>query len=200
MPRSLGGVQVSVNGSAIPLLYVSDSQVNAVAPLNLSGTTARVHVTFNGADTSDFIAAIVESNPEIFQRSDGTAAAVNQDGSINSREHPAPAGSVVAIWATGIGATPFDVWQDGRIATVPVSLGCCQILAQGGPVNVLYGGVAPGIVAGVAQVNFRAPLPFSNSLLGTADVSLVAGTVVSHTVQIYITVTTGAEKMAIPTW
>jgi uncharacterized protein (TIGR03437 family) len=200
MPRSLGGVQVSVNGSAIPLLFVSDGQINAVMPLFLSGATARVRVSFSGVDASDFVAAIVDAIPEIFQRSDGTAAAVNQDGSINSREHPAPAGSVVAIWATGIGATPFDVWQDGRIATVAVSLGCCQILAQGGPVNVLYGGVAPGIVAGVAQVNFRAPLPFSNSLLGAADVSLVAGGVASHPVQVYISVPTGAEKMAIPTW
>jgi hypothetical protein len=52
----------------------------------------------------------------------------------------------------------------------------------------------------VAQVNFRAPLPFSNFLLGTADVSLVAGGVASHTVQIYVAVPTGAEKLAIPTW
>ena len=200
MPRSLGGVQVSVNGSPIPLLFVSDTQINAVMPVFLLGATARLHVSFNSVDTADFVAAIVESNPEIFQRSDGTAAAVNQDGSINSREHPAPVGSVVAIWVTGIGATPFDVWQDGQIATVPISLGCCQILAHGGPANVLYGGVAPGIVAGVAQVNFRAPLPFSNFLLGTADVSLVADGVSSHPVQIYVAMPTGAEKMAIPTW
>jgi uncharacterized protein (TIGR03437 family) len=200
MPRSLGGVRVSVNGSPVPLLYVSATQINAVMPVFLSGATARVHVSFNSVDTADFVAAVVDAIPEIFQRSDGTAAAVNQDGIINSREHPAAPGSIVAIWTTGIGATAFDVWRDGRIETVPINLGCCQILAREGPVNVLYGGVAPGIVAGVAQVNFRAPLPFSNFLLGTADVSLVAGGVASHTVQIYVAVPTGAEKLAIPTW
>jgi uncharacterized protein (TIGR03437 family) len=200
MPRSLGGVQVSVNGSPVPLLYVSDSQVNAVAPLNITGITAHVHVTFNGADTSDFIAAVVESNPEIFQRADGTAAAVNQDGTINSPDHPAPVGSVVAIWATGIGATPFGVWQDGRIAAGPLDFGCCQVLPEGRPVDVLYGGVAPGIVAGVVQINFRAPVPSSNLLLGTAAVSLVAGGMTSHPVAIYVAMPTGGEKMAIPTW
>jgi hypothetical protein len=32
LPTSLAGVQVLVNGVAVPLLYVSDSQINAVAP------------------------------------------------------------------------------------------------------------------------------------------------------------------------
>ena len=41
MPKSLGGVQVSVNGSPVTLLYVSDSQVNAVTPLYLSGAAVR---------------------------------------------------------------------------------------------------------------------------------------------------------------
>ena len=200
MPRSLGGVQVSVNGSPVPLLYVSDTQINAVMPLFLSGATALVHVTFNSADTSDFVAAIVDAIPEVFQGPDGSAAAVNQDGTINSREHPAPVGSVIAIWVTGIGASPFGVWQDGRIASGPADFGCCQVLPQKGPADVLYGGAAPGIVAGVAQVNFRAPVPFPNSLVGTADVSLVAGGVTSHPVTIYVAMPTGAEKMAIPTW
>ena len=102
-----------INGSPVPLLYVSDSQVNAVTPLFLSGITAHVQVSFNGVDTADFAGTVLEAIPEIFQHGDGTAAAVNQDGSINSPEHPAPPGSIVAIWATGIGATPFG---SGRMA------------------------------------------------------------------------------------
>ena len=179
MPRSLGGVQVSINGSPVPLLYVSDSQVNAVTPLFLSGITAHVQVSFNGVATADFAATVLEAIPEIFQRGDGTAAAVNQDGSINSPEHPAPPGSIVAIWATGIGATPFGSAQDGRIAPSASDFGCCEILAQG-PANVVYGGAAPGIVAGVVQVNFQVPAQFG------LYVTLVAGGATSHPVQIYV--------------
>jgi len=181
MPKSLAGVQVSINGSPVPLLYVSGSQVNAVTPLYLSGATARVRVSFNGVETADFVAAVVASSPEVFQRADGTAAAVNQDGSINSPEHPAQAGSIVTIWATGIGATPYGVWQDGRIAPGALDFDCCQVYAQGAA-NVLYGGTAPGIVAGVVQVNFQvASGP-------TVYVSLSAGGMTAHSVRIYVTV------------
>jgi uncharacterized protein (TIGR03437 family) len=175
----LGGVQVSINGSPVPLLYVSDSQVNAVTPLFLSGSTASVHVTVNGAATADFTATVPEAIPEIFQRGDGTAAAVNQDGSINSPDHPAPPGSIVAIWATGTGGTPFGSGQDGRIAASAIDFGCCAILTPG-PANVVYGGAAPGIVAGVVQVNFQVPAQ------PELFITLAAGGATSHTVRIYV--------------
>jgi uncharacterized protein (TIGR03437 family) len=194
MPASLGGVQVSVNGSPVPLLYVSDSQVNAVTPIYLSGTTARMHVTFNGVVTADFVAAVAAAVPEIFQRGDGTAAAVNADGSINSAEHPAPPGSVVAVWATGIGAPPFGAWQDGRIAAGAADFGCCQVWVQGRAAGVLYGGAAPGIVAGVVQVNFAVP----GELLdygSTVGISLSAGGMTSDLVQIYVGAAEGVREM-----
>jgi uncharacterized protein (TIGR03437 family) len=122
---------------------------------------------------------VLEAIPEIFQHGDGTAAAVNQDGSINSLEHPAPPGSIVAIWATGVGGTPFASAQDGRIAAGASDFGCCEILGQG-PANVVYGGAAPGIVAGVAQVNFQVPAGF------VLYVTLVAEGATSHPVQIYV--------------
>jgi uncharacterized protein (TIGR03437 family) len=169
------------------LLYVSDSQVNAVAPMFFTGFPARVRVSFNGVDTADFVATVVAAIPEIFQRGDGTAAAVNQDGSINSPEHPAQPGSIVSIWATGIGTTPFGVWQDGRLASGALDFGCCQVWAQGHSADVLYGGVAPGIVAGVAQINFQ--LPAQAPAFGpTVEISLSAGGVTSHSVEIYVAV------------
>ena len=185
MPKSLGGVQVSINGTPVPLLYVSDSQVNAVTPLYLSGSTARVSISFNSSVTADFVATLVGAIPEVFPRGDGMAAAVNQDGSVNSADHPAPPGSVVAIWVTGIGTTSFGAWQDGRLASGAADFGCCQVDVDGYPADVLYGGAAPGIVAGVAQVNFK--LPAQLSAYGpTVTVSLSAGGATSHSVQIYV--------------
>ena len=184
LPKSLGGVQVTINGTPIPLLYVSDSQVNAVAPQFFSRPPV-LRVTGNGADTGDFATAIVDSDPEIFQRVDGTAVAINQDGSVNSPEHPAKADSIVAIWATGAGLTPsFDAVLDGQIATVAQDLRCCQAYALG-PVNVLYGGAAPGAVSGVVQVNFQVPaLP--NFYNGVITVSISAHDRDSSGVQIFV--------------
>ena len=189
MPTLLGGVQVFIGGLPVPLLYVSDSQVNAVTPLYLPVATERVHVSFNGSDTADFAATAVGAIPEVFQRGDGTAAAINQDGSVNSADHPALPGTVVAIWVTGIGATPYGFWQDGYLAGGPTDFWCCQVYVDGYPADVLYGGAAPGIVAGVAQVNFQwPPAGLSLSYAPGVTVSVSAGGVTSHTVRIYVTV------------
>jgi len=181
MRVSLGGVQVFVNGSPVPLLYVSDSQVNAVTPLNLPVATERVHVSFNSSDTADFAATVMGAIPEVFQRGDGTAAAINQDGSVNSADNPAPPGSVVAVWVTGIGATPYGFWQDGYLAGGPTDFWCCQVYVDGYPAEMLYGGAAPGVVAGVAQVNFRWPVAgLSLSYAPEVIVSVSAHGVTAH--------------------
>jgi uncharacterized protein (TIGR03437 family) len=188
MPTLLGGVQVFIGGLPVPLLYVSDSQVNAVTPLYLPVVTERVHINFNGVDTADFMATVTGAIPEVFQRGDGTAAAINQDGSVNSADHPAPAGSVVAIWVTGIGATPYGFWQDGYLAGGPTDFWCCQISVDGYPADVLYSGAAPGIVAGVAQVNFRwPPAGLSLSYSPEVGVSVSAHGVTAHSVYVYMT-------------
>ncbi|MEO8595397.1 MAG: hypothetical protein ABI759_18900 [Candidatus Solibacter sp.] len=186
MPRILGGVEVLFDNSPVALLYVSDSQINAVAPLRFSTGTPRVKIRKNGVDTNEFSTAILTANPQVFQQPDGTAAAVNQDGSINSPGHPAPPGSVVSIWATGIGSAPFNVWEDGHVALAARDFDCCRIeAARQAP--VVYGGVAPGIVAGVVQVNFQV----SNALAANGPViqfSLAAGGAVSRPVGIYVQV------------
>jgi uncharacterized protein (TIGR03437 family) len=146
-----------------------------------------VRVTVNGVNTPDLLVTNLQAIPEIFQTADGTAAAVNQDGTINSPDHPAQPGSIVAIWATGIGATTFGVWQDGQIAAGATDLGCCQIWAQDHPAAVLYGGTAPGLVSGVAQINFRVPaqvIAYGPTI--PLYLSVAGGT--SHPAQIYVAV------------
>jgi uncharacterized protein (TIGR03437 family) len=174
LPTSLGGVQVTINGSLLHLLYVSDSQINAVAPQYLTGP-ARLRI-----NSVEFVASVGPSDPQIFQTADGVAIAINQDGSLNSPDRPAPAGSVVAIWATGVGGYP--VLQDGKIATTAQALNCCQVYG-GGPLNVLYGGAAPGAVAGVVQVNFQVPLLVFGDTLG---VSISANQRSSSVAEIYV--------------
>ena len=72
----------------------------------------------------------------------------------------------MAIWATGTGTPPvYGGLEDGRIATAAQDLGCCQVYAVG-PVNVVYGGAAPGAVAGVMQVNFIVPELHDGDTLG----------------------------------
>ena len=93
VPKSLGGVQVFFNDLPAALLYVSDSQINAVVPFGVAGRPAvPVRIVSNGVSTADFTAIVVPAVPQIFQGPNQAAAAVNQDGSINSADRPASPG------------------------------------------------------------------------------------------------------------
>jgi uncharacterized protein (TIGR03437 family) len=89
----------------------------------------------------------------------GQTAALNQDGQSNSRARPAVPGSVISVWATGVGQlSPPGV--DGAVAEAGSVAGpIAQVLAWigGEAAEVLYAGVAPGFLQGVIQVNLRIP-------------------------------------------
>jgi len=182
LPKSLAGVQVLFDDAAAPLLYVSDTQVNAIVPFALSGqTSARLRLSWNGVAAPDFPVAVVPTMPEIFMSAGGYAAAVNEDGSLNSADHPAKPGSVVAIWATGTGAIAA---RDGEIATSAHDYYCCSIQASYGTVEVLYAGAAPTLAAGITQINFRIRV---SSGFGILVVQIVAGDRISDSAAIYVT-------------
>ncbi len=151
LPTALAGVQVAIGDVPVPLLYVSNTQINAIAPaaLNAPGDT-QVQITVNGVAMPVFRVAIDPADPQVFANADGSAAAINQDGSINSAAHPAPAGSIVSIWATGTGNV---FGADGQRATAAQPTCTCYITHS----TVTYAGTAPQLVNGVTQINFQIP-------------------------------------------
>ena len=167
-PTTLGGVEVSVNGTSIPLLYVSANQINAVFPAEvIANSAATVRVTNGTAVSAYYPVRIVGSSPE------ANRTVINQDGSINSMSNPAPGGSIVTFYVTGFQSS-FAPLADGQVATVADNDACalesgCMITAatvaffQLGPLSipatVTYAGAAPGIVAGVTQFNLQVGTP-----------------------------------------
>jgi len=167
LPTTLGNVQVMVNGIAAPLLYVSETQINVVAPVELTPGATAMQVALNGVYLLDFRVEIDRAAPEVF------AVAINQDGTVNSQANPAKAGSYVSVWATGTGYFPAS---DGQMAT-DAAWFCsiddyCQIVDDGGnPVEVSYIGAAPGTVNGVVQINFTVDSGFSGYYLSVDGIS-----------------------------
>ena len=157
-PTQLGGVQVLVNGVPIPLLYVSDSQINAQIPAPLGNLDNAVVRMVNGSATfPDLRSSVDASIFGVFQNPDGTAKAINQDGTLNSSSNPAKAGTIVSIWATGFGGNSGPT-VDGHIATVANNwCGYCQIAVEGINATTAYAGAAPGLIDGVMQINFTVP-------------------------------------------
>jgi len=168
-PTQAGGVRVLVGGVPAPLLYVSATQINAILPFGLGDNPmAQVVVEREGVRSNIFAMTVVEASPGPFQQAPPNAtfgAILNQDGTLNSPANPAPAGSVVALWASGLGAFSPPL-ADGEIvgttgpfpgleAEVSVEIG-------GIPAQIQYAGAAPGLAAGIAQINFVVPAGISS--------------------------------------
>ncbi|MBS1809296.1 MAG: hypothetical protein JST84_14120 [Acidobacteria bacterium] len=66
LPKSLGGTEVTVNGAAADLLYVSPAQINYVLPSNLSPGTAAIEVKTNGVVVGKGIATVASAAPGLF--------------------------------------------------------------------------------------------------------------------------------------
>jgi uncharacterized protein (TIGR03437 family) len=90
----------------------------------------------------------------------GQAAAINQDGSINSASNPAPRGSIIAVYITGTGAlTPQIPDRSLGPSTPPFPGPVLNINVGFGTLtaSVVFAGQAPTLIAGVTQVNAQIP-------------------------------------------
>ncbi|HTT60617.1 MAG TPA: SMP-30/gluconolactonase/LRE family protein [Bryobacteraceae bacterium] len=163
LSNSLGGVQVLFNGNPAPLFYVQSNQINAQVPYEMAGqTSAQLQIVSGDVVLAATQVALADANPALFTLNYGTgnAVVVNQDGTINSDQNPAPRGSYVVLYATGEGQTsPAGVTGQAAAApfprpVLPVSLTIADI-----PASILFAGEAPGFV-GLMQINAQVPSGF----------------------------------------
>jgi uncharacterized protein (TIGR03437 family) len=152
---------VTFDGVPAPVLYTSDSQVSAIVPYSVEGkTTTTVQVDYRGLDSTPLSVNVAEAAPGIFTiSSQGQAAALNQDGSVNSPSNGADPGAYVSIYATGGGqTTPAGI--DGLYTgtdILPRQLQDVKVEVGGLEADVPYAGDAPYFPAGAMQVNFVVP-------------------------------------------
>jgi len=167
-PTRMANVQVTFDGTPAPLLWVQDAQINLVAPWSLTpGHDTQVCVSYNDVNANCLTLPVVQATPAVFMVDARYAAALNQDGSYNSADNPAAPGSIVTVYATGLGAiTPSQ--PDGSLIGLPlpantltfgveavVGLGPSGSVGIYTPFDVQYAGPASTLVAGVSQINFR---------------------------------------------
>lgn len=178
----LAGTTVSFNGINAPLLYTSPTQIDAIVPYAMANATmASISVNYQGQGVVSTNVPIVASFPGIFTMTgtgSGQAAAVNQNGTINSLTNPAAQGSVVAIYLTGEGPTN-PAGTDGASTPLPPApprapLQGVSVYLSGQPVGVTYAAEAPGAVAGLMQINVQIP----TNLIQTSNAGPVAVPVV----------------------
>lgn len=160
LPKSLAGVQVIVNGRPAPLFFVSDKQINLLAPSNLPEDYATFQV-INGSSSNAVTVYANASAPGVFTQPAGgvsTAAALHADYTLVNDVSPAMPGETILIYLTGLGLVSPAI-QDGAaapsdqfintVAKTTVFFGT----AQG---TVSFSGLAP-LYAGLYQLNVVVP-------------------------------------------
>ena len=160
---ALAGTRVLFDGIPSPMIYAKGGQASVVVPYAVSGkTSTQVQTEYQGESTGAVSLPVVPVALGIFTSDSsgrGQGAIVNQDGSINSPSNPAPAGSIVLVYATGEGQTnPLGI--DGKPGDVPAPAPVVQpptALVGGLTARVSYAGGVPGLLAGVIQLNVQIP-------------------------------------------
>ena len=166
---TIGGVQVLFNGYPAPMIYASNTQVSAIVPYEMAPfASPTVLIKYVGQTSNGYQLTSATTVPGLFAQNSqgsGPGAILNQDNSVNGPGNAAAKGSIVQVFMTGEGATsPASV--TGKITTAtlpppqvtPAPLLSVGVLINGQPATWTYAGEAPGMAAGLMQLNVQIPL------------------------------------------
>ncbi|HLK68006.1 MAG TPA: SBBP repeat-containing protein [Bryobacteraceae bacterium] len=188
-PTSLAGIQVLFGSQPAPLLFVQANEIHAVAPFAfpLASNLPVIQVQVGGQTVASLEVAAYSSDAAIFAVN-GQGAIINQDGTINTPDNPARLGSIVSVYATGTGYltdvnhTVLNPLADGQVTPIPppyivTSIYNPEVLFAGVAGTTLFSGAAPGLIAGMTQINVQLPgaLPSGTVLSAVPAVLVVAG-------------------------
>jgi uncharacterized protein (TIGR03437 family) len=179
----VSGFQVLFDGTPAPIIYTSATQSAVIVPYSVAGKQAvLMTMQYQQLVSSPVSLAVAPAAPGLFTANSagaGLLAALNSNGSANTRANPVSTGGVIVFFETGEGLTN-PTPSDGQIAgsTAPTPQLPVTVTIGGQPAEVLYSGGVPGVTAGVMQVNARVPQSAQPGLL---PVVLTIGSYVSQT-------------------
>jgi uncharacterized protein (TIGR03437 family) len=163
LPTALGDSCLTVNGLAVPMLFVSPGQINAQLPFETIGNVTMVLHTPGGV-SDNFNLVVTPGAPSVFLS--GTAGPDTDlptilrtdDGQLVTASNPIHKNDTLLIYLTGLGQTNPAVPDGlpGPSSPLAVALTQPQVTLGGAGLQVLYAGLAPGEV-GVYQINVKIP-------------------------------------------
>jgi len=149
LPTEVNGVGVTINGTAVPVSFVSNTQINFLVPSTTPIGPAQIQTTNNGLTSGTVAVNVDPLAPAFFtlgtnatsgnvyiaaEHSDGTL--IGPPATIKSAT-PAEPGETIVLFATGFGPTPAS---SGALAVTPA------IVIDGIDADVTFAGlVEPGL-------------------------------------------------------
>lgn len=173
-PTMLENVQVMINGTAVPILYVSPTQISAIVPSDLmpsdtTGQYAQIQVISNGTPSNVVTAFINQTAPGVFTQTEnglGSAAAFHANGLLVTPTNPAMPGETLNVYVTGLGmVSPAGILPSGPyLPTAPITA-----TIGGAQAQITFPGLPPAMspsMTGLNQIQVQVPMGASgNSVL-----------------------------------
>jgi uncharacterized protein (TIGR03437 family) len=172
LSNSLGGVQVLINGTAVPMFYVTPNQLAAMVPFTITGSTATVAVT-NGSQQSNTVTVpVAASSPGLFTASAnglGPALIQHADYTLVSTASPAKRGETVIVYLTGLGPVSPMIAAGAAAPINPLSFvtGPVAVYIDDVPATIAYQGLTPTAVA-LYQLNVVVPTTVASGTIPLA--------------------------------
>jgi uncharacterized protein (TIGR03437 family) len=164
LPTALGESCLVVNGTPIPLLFVSSRQVNAQLPLNMGGNVSMDIHTPAGV-SNNYNLVVASAAPAVFLS--GTAGPQTglatifraENGQLVTPTNPVRPGDTLVIYLTGMGPTSPEVQAGLQTPpTLLTSVTQTPTLTLGSSnLSILYAGLVPGFISGLYQINATVP-------------------------------------------
>jgi uncharacterized protein (TIGR03437 family) len=179
LQNMLGGVQVTLNGTAVPIFYVSSSQIIIITPFSTpTYSFATFQVNNNGVKSNPITLYTATSAPGVFTTTAtgvGPAAVTHANGAVVTASNPAKAGETLVVYLNGLGAVSPAVPSGAAAPLSPLSNVVDQnvfveIMDQKGnfySTTLAFAGLAP-TYAGLYQINFTMPSGANAVPSGTA--------------------------------
>lgn len=167
LPFTLGGVTITMGGTAVPLFFVSPTQVNFQV-LRFTGTGSSTLTISQGTSTTAITVLLKQYAPALFTTNAGgtgqastliagtAALAAPLDAFPGSR--PAKIGEYLSIYATGLGdvSNRPNLGNASPVEPLAATLVPPSVTIGGVPATVIFSGLAPGYV-GLYQINVQVP-------------------------------------------
>jgi uncharacterized protein (TIGR03437 family) len=161
LPVEMNYVRVYVQDRPMPLLYVSEKQINFLMSSLESAGPVKVRVVNEGGTGPDITVTLVDAAPALFPMANGYAIATNAAGKLLTADAPAHAGDTVVVYVTGLGKTSPNpgLGEIPNYAASMLAQASLKITLHGVAVDpqlIKYAGLTPGS-AGLYQINLYLP-------------------------------------------
>jgi len=188
LPKTLGGVKVSIDGVDAPLYDVRSTQITFLIPGSSTPGVHPVQITTPSATVNGTV-RVIASAPGLFVKDAATppkGAIRNQDGvTENSASAPAKRGEVVSIYATGQGSLSRSIDDGAAPGASPLATtkSIPQVYIGGVEAQVQFSGMNPD-APGLWQINVF--VPNQTFLTGRLPVRVFMDGVDSNEVTVFV--------------